>query len=68
MAEAKPGSLGTVISMIAAVLVGSLMTAQYYRDEVGPIESLKYRLSLILFLLSFVIIIDIVLVGVILYG
>ncbi len=68
MAEAKPGSLGTVISMIAAVLVGSLMTAQYYRDEVGPIESLKYRLSLILFLLSLVIIIDIVLIGVILYG
>jgi len=68
MAEAKPGSLGTVISMIAAVLVGSLMTAQYYRDEVGPIESLKYRLSLILFLLSLVIIIDMILVGVILYG
>jgi len=68
MAEAKPGSLGTVISMIVAVLVGSLMTAQYYRDEVGPIESLKYRLSLILFLLSLVIIIDIVLIGVILYG
>ena len=68
MAKSKSSNLGSIITMIGAVLIGSLMTAQYYRDEVGPIESLKYRLSLILFLLSLVIIIDIVLIGVILYG
>lgn len=68
MAKSSQSNLGTVISMIGAILVGSLLTAQYYRDEVGPIESLKDRLGLILFLLAVVVILDFVLIGAILYG
>lgn len=61
-------NIGSIITMIGAVLIGSLLTSHYYHDEVGPIESLKNRLSLIMILLGVVVFLDIVLIGVILYG
>lgn len=57
-----------IISMIGAVFIGALLTAHYYQDESGPIESLKERLRLSAYLLTFSVVLDLVLLGVILYG
>ena len=68
MASLPKSNLGAIISMLGAVLVGSLMTSQYYKDEVGPIESLKDRLALIVFLLVLLVGFDLVMLVVIMYG
>ena len=68
MASLPKSNLGAIISMLGAVLVGSLMTSQYYKDEVGPIESLKDRLALIVFLLILLVGFDLVVLVVIVYG
>jgi len=61
-------NIGSIITMIGAVLIGSLLTSTFYHDEVGPIESLKNRLALIMIVLGVVVFLDIMLIGVILYG
>ena len=68
MSSPPKNNLGVIISMLGAVFVGSLMTSQYYKDEVGPIESLKDRLVLIMILLILLVSFDLMLMVVILYG
>ena len=68
MTPPQKSSLGSIVSILSAVLIGSLMTSQYYKDEVGPIESLKDRLSLIVTLLALLVLLDVVVMAVIIYG
>ena len=62
-------SSGTrIFQSLLAVLIGALVTSHYYRDEAGPIEGLKNRLSLLTLLLVASVVFDVVIVGVIWYG
>ena len=57
-----------LIQSLVSVLVGALLTAQYYTDDSGPVEQLKSKVDLVTTLLGVLTLLDVIILGVIYHG
>ena len=53
---------------LVSVLVGALLTAQYYTDDSGPVEQLKSKVDLVTTLLGLLTLLDVIILVVIYHG
>ena len=57
-----------LIQSLVSVLVGALLTAQYYTDDSGPVEQLKSKVDLVTTLLGVLTLLDVIILVVIYHG
>ena len=57
-----------LIQSLVSVLVGALLTAQYYTDDSGPVEQLKSKVDLVTTLLGLLTLLDVIILVVIYHG